>query len=97
MWPRVRISTFDIESLLFGLKGGSSLEWEPKRKEDRDILFEFTRNDVRENLELTMRVCTEPIETGDAVFVDYAQRAVLLVFRVLVPVSQSFCQRSVFD
>jgi hypothetical protein len=92
MSPRVRTSVFDIESLLLDPRINCQ-KWVSERKmEDNDVLLEFTRNDVRENLELAMRVCTEPFETRDAVFVNYAQRAVLLVFRVLVPADPSgFC------
>lgn len=48
MSPRVRISVFDIESVLFGIEGELIVRNGNRREKRGDcyILFEFTRNDV---------------------------------------------------
>ena len=49
------------------------------------LLFEFTRDDVAEDLVFAAGVHAEPCEGLDAIFVDDAQRAIMLMGVVFVP------------
>ena len=54
-------------------------------RRERDILFELPRDDVGEDLELAVRVRAEAPLRLDAVLVQHAQAAELVVPRIAVP------------
>lgn len=52
------------------------------------LLFQLARDNIREDLELTMPVSAEPCLRGDTVFVDYAEAAILLMLRIVVSIQK---------